>query len=99
LLRGQIALREQIAFTDSRGNDAPLLLLTAARQFEQFDVRLARDTYLDALAASLFAGHLALAGGMRGVAEAARAAPPPPRPPRPRGRPARPICCSMAWRC
>jgi len=83
LLRGQIALREQIAFTDSRGNDAPLLLLTAARQFEQFDVRLARDTYLDALAASLFAGHLALAGGMRGVAEAARAAPPPPRPPRP----------------
>jgi len=82
LLRGQIALREQIAFTDSRGNDAPLLLLTAARQFEQFDVRLARDTYLDALAASLFAGQLALAGGMRGVAEAARAAPPPPRPPR-----------------
>jgi len=86
LLRGQIALREQIAFTDSRGNDAPLLLLTAARQFEQFDVRLARDTYLDALAASLFAGHLALAGGMRGVAEAARAAPPPPRPPRPPDR-------------
>jgi len=82
LLRGQIALREQIAFADSGGSDAPPLLLRAAREFESFDVRLARDTYLDALAAALFAGHLALPGGMRGVAEAARAAPPPPQPAR-----------------
>lgn len=34
LLRGQIALREQIAFADSGGNDAPALLLAAARRFE-----------------------------------------------------------------
>ena len=82
LLRGQIALREQTGFADSGGNDAPALLLKAAQQFEPFDVRLARDTYLDALAASLFAGHLALPGGMRGVAEAARAARPSPQPAR-----------------
>jgi DNA-binding CsgD family transcriptional regulator len=78
-LRGQIALREQIAFADSGGNDAPALLLKAARQFEPFDARLARDTYLDALAAAMFAGYLALAGGIQGVAEAARAAPRPPQ--------------------
>jgi DNA-binding CsgD family transcriptional regulator len=82
LLRGQIALREQTGFADRGGSDAPVLLLKAAREFEPFDVRQARDTYLDALAASLFAGHLALPGGMRGVAEAARAARPPSQPAR-----------------
>jgi DNA-binding CsgD family transcriptional regulator len=75
-------LRGQIAFSSSRGSDAPPLLLKAARQFEPLDPRLARETYLDALAAAIFAGRLALGGGMREVAEAARAAPPPPGPPR-----------------
>jgi DNA-binding CsgD family transcriptional regulator len=70
-------LRGQIAFASNRGSDAPRLLLKAARQFEPLDLRLARETYLDALAAATFAGRLALGGGMRGVAEAARAAPPP----------------------
>jgi DNA-binding CsgD family transcriptional regulator len=70
-------LRGQIAFASSRGSDAPPLLLKAARQFEPLDSRLARETYLDALAAALFAGRLALGGGMREVAEAARAAAPP----------------------
>ena len=70
-------LRGQIAFASSRGSDAPPLLLKAARQFEPLDPRLARETYLDALAAAIFAGRLALGGGMREVAEAARAAPPP----------------------
>src|SRR5882757_9631803 len=70
-------LRGQIAFTSSRGGDAPPLLLKAARQFEPLDYRLARETYLDALAAAMFAGRLALGGGMREVAEAALAAPPP----------------------
>jgi DNA-binding CsgD family transcriptional regulator len=70
-------LRAQIAFTTSRGSDAPALLLKAARQLERFDVRLCRDTYLDALLASMFAGALAAAGGnVREVAEAARSAPP-----------------------
>ena len=75
-------LRGQIAFSCSRGSDAPPLLLKAARQFEPLDPRLARETYLDALAAAQFAGRLALGGGMREVAEAARAAPPPPGPAR-----------------
>jgi DNA-binding CsgD family transcriptional regulator len=73
-------LRGQIAFESSRGSDAPPLLLKAARQFEPLDSRLARETYLDALAAAIFAGRLALGSGMREVAEAARAAPPPPGP-------------------
>jgi tetratricopeptide (TPR) repeat protein len=75
-------LRGQIAFASSRGSDAPPLLLKAARQFEPLDPRLARETYLDALAAAIFAGRLALGGGMREVAEAARMAPPPPGPAR-----------------
>jgi DNA-binding CsgD family transcriptional regulator len=75
-------LRGQIAFSSSRGSDAPPLLLKAARQFEPLDPRLARETYLDAVAAAIFAGRLALGGGMREVAEAARMAPPPPGPPR-----------------
>ena len=56
--------------------------MKAARQFEPLDSRLARETYLDALAAATFAGRLALGGGMREVAEAARMAPPPPGPTR-----------------
>ena len=75
-------LRGQIAFSSSHGSDAPPLLLKAARQFEPLDLRLARETYLDALAAAIFAGRLAHGGGMREVAEAARMAPPPPGPPR-----------------
>src|SRR5580704_17615647 len=75
-------LRGQIAFSSSRGSDAPPLLLKAARQFELLDPRLARETYLDALAAAIFAGRLALGGGVREAAEAALAAPPPPGPPR-----------------
>src|SRR5580692_9783610 len=75
-------LRGQIAFASSRGSDAPPLLLKAARQFEPLDPRLARETYLDALAAATFAGRLALGGGMREVAEAARMAPPLPGPAR-----------------
>jgi DNA-binding CsgD family transcriptional regulator len=70
-------LRGQIAFSSSRGSDAPPLLLKAARQFEPLDPRLARETYLDALAAATFAGRLAVGGGLREVAEAALAAPPP----------------------
>jgi DNA-binding CsgD family transcriptional regulator len=79
---GADLLRGQIAFSSSRGSDAPPLLLKAARQFEPLDPRLARETYLDALAAATFAGRLALGGGMREVAEAARMAPPPPGPTR-----------------
>jgi DNA-binding CsgD family transcriptional regulator len=76
-------LRGHVVFSSSRGSDAPPLLLKAARQFEPLDPRLARETYLDALAAAIFAGRLALGGGLREVAEAARMAPRPPGPTRP----------------
>src|SRR6266568_3373839 len=83
LQRAQAALLHgQIAFASSRGSDIPPLLLTAARLFEPLDARLARETYLEALSAALFAGRLATGSGLREVAEAARGAPPPPRPAR-----------------
>jgi tetratricopeptide (TPR) repeat protein len=52
-------LRGQIAFASSRGSAAPPLLLKAARRLEPLDARLARETYLEALSAALFAGRLA----------------------------------------
>ena len=45
--------------------------------------RLARETYLEAFSAAIFAGGLATGVGLREVAEAARRAPRPLRPPRP----------------
>jgi len=68
-------LRAQIAFSVSRGSDAPPLLLGAARTLEPLDARLARETYLDALVAAMFAGELGGGGGLRDAAAAARAAP------------------------
>jgi DNA-binding CsgD family transcriptional regulator len=69
-------LRAEIVFAHSRGADAPLLLLQAARTLEPLDVRLSRDTYLDAWGAALFAGHLASpGGGLLDVSRAAAAAP------------------------
>ena len=75
-------LRARIAFAVSHGSDAPPLLLNAARQLEQLDVALARETYLDAFSAALFVGRLASGGGVREIAEAARGAPMPSQPPR-----------------
>jgi DNA-binding CsgD family transcriptional regulator len=71
-------LRARIAFASNRGNDAPPLLLKAAKRLEPLDLTLARETYLEAFSAAIFAGRLASASGLRTVAEAARAAPPPP---------------------
>jgi DNA-binding CsgD family transcriptional regulator len=68
-------VQAQMSFAANRGNEALPLLLRAARRFEPLDTALARDTYLDALAAALFAGRLAAGPGAREVAEAARAAP------------------------
>ncbi|MFB9834948.1 LuxR C-terminal-related transcriptional regulator, partial [Actinoallomurus acaciae] len=65
-------VRAQLAFVTSRGNDAPSLLLKAARRLEPIDVDLSRATYLEALSAGIFAGRLASPGS--GVAEVARAA-------------------------
>jgi DNA-binding CsgD family transcriptional regulator len=69
-------LHAQIAYAQNRGDDAPPLLLRAAQQLEPLDLRLARDTYLDALAAANFAGGV-VTGGLVAAAEAARRAPAP----------------------
>ena len=68
-------LHAQIAFARSRGNEATPLMLAAARRFEQLNVPLARETYLGAIAAAIFAGRLARGPGLREVGEAARGAP------------------------
>jgi DNA-binding CsgD family transcriptional regulator len=70
-------LHAQIAFAHSRGNEAPPLLLAAASRLEQLDTALARETYLDAVAAAIFAGRLARGPGLREVATTARGAPQP----------------------
>ena len=75
-------LRGQLAFASSMGGDAPALLVKAAQQLEPLDGALARQTYLDAWAAALFAGQFAGAGSLHEVARAARSAPPPAGAPR-----------------
>jgi DNA-binding CsgD family transcriptional regulator len=76
-------VRAQLAFAANRGSEAPLLLMRAAKRLEAVDANLARDTYLDALNAALFAGRLASPGGWpQDVSQAARAAPRPSYPPR-----------------
>ena len=75
-------LRAAIAFARRRGSDAPALLLDAARRLEPLDTALARETYLEAMAAAMFAGRLGGTPGVREAAAAAHAAPPAPQPPR-----------------
>ncbi|MBW8699097.1 putative HTH-type transcriptional regulator [Streptomyces sp. MBT84] len=75
-------LRAQIAFARRRGSDAPPLLLHAARRLEPFDSALARETYLEAFGAAVFAGRISDGTGVQEVAKAARKAPAPPQPPR-----------------
>lgn len=83
LQRARLArLRARIVFAQRRGNDAPPLLLDAARQLAALDAASARETYLEALEAAIFAGRLGGQLGMREVAAAARAAPEGPPSPR-----------------
>jgi DNA-binding CsgD family transcriptional regulator len=72
-------LRAQISYNSSHGNQALPLLLAAARRLEPLEPTLARDTYLDALSAAMFAGRLAAGPGpgMRQVAQAVGEAPKP----------------------
>jgi DNA-binding NarL/FixJ family response regulator len=67
-------LRGQMAFASSDSAGAAPLLLEAATRFEALDARLARETYLDALNAAMFAGRFAGPVGLREVASAARPA-------------------------
>ena len=75
-------LRGQIAFASDPGSDAPGLLLKAARRLESLDASLAREAYLSAWMAALFAGRLAAGGDLLEVCRAARALPRPTEPPR-----------------
>ena len=76
-------LRAEIVFALKRGSDAPPLLLDAATQLAPLESRSAREAYLEALGAAIFAGRLNGHIGPREVAEAARGAPPGAQPPRP----------------
>ncbi|MCW2909338.1 MAG: HTH-type transcriptional regulator, partial [Actinomycetia bacterium] len=58
-----------------------MLLLQAARRLGPLDAGLARETYLEALSAAIYAGRFATSGGLCEVAEAARAGPEAPQPP------------------
>jgi DNA-binding CsgD family transcriptional regulator len=68
-------LRGQIAFAAGAGREAPALLLKAAKRLEPLDVALARETYLDAWGAAMFAGRSAPAGTLHEISRAARSSP------------------------
>ena len=76
-------LRARILFARRRGNDAPPLLLDAAKQLEESDRGLARDAYLEAMGAAVFAGRLGGHCGVQEIASAARIVPPESQKPRP----------------
>lgn len=80
LQRGRIArLRAQMEFSHSRREDsgpaqlrdAAAMLLDAARRLESIDNELALETYLEAIAATMYAGHLGEPGALVTTAEAA----------------------------
>lgn len=76
-------LRGQIVFASGLGSDAPPLLLKAAKRLESLNLELARETYLSAWMAALFAGRLAGDSDLLEVSRAARALPLLTHPPRP----------------
>lgn len=71
-------MQGHLAWVTRRGGNAPLLLVRAAERLAPVEPGLSRATYLDALSAAMFAGHLASPGG--GALEVARAADAAPRP-------------------
>ena len=75
-------LRGQVTFAAGLGSDAPPMLLKAAKRLEPHSAGLARETYLSAWIAAMFAGFLAGAGDLAEVSRAARALPAGAGPPR-----------------
>jgi ATP/maltotriose-dependent transcriptional regulator MalT len=70
-------LRAQITFLSTRSGEAVPTLLEAAKRLEELDPELARETYLEALTAAIFAGRLAGPGASAPeIAQAARGVPP-----------------------
>jgi DNA-binding CsgD family transcriptional regulator len=77
-------LRGHAAAVSGYGNDdAPALLLEAAKRLEPFDLSLARRAYLTAWSAAITARHLGGAGVLLEVSSAIRALPPLPPDPHP----------------
>ncbi len=68
-------VRGHVAFASGLGSDAPPLLLNAARSLEAFDLGLARETYLTAWGAAVFAG-AAASGVLEEICRSVRALPP-----------------------
>jgi DNA-binding CsgD family transcriptional regulator len=83
--RAQVDLvRGHVAFASGSLSDAPPLLLKAARQFESFDLGLARETYLTAWgAAFVAAGQSAGSSVLLEICRAVQALPSRPDGPRP----------------
>ena len=75
-------LRARVAFSRSRGAAAAELLFAAGRRLEPLDASLARDTYLEGLGASIFAGRFEGERLLKEGVVAARAARPAPGAPR-----------------
>ena len=75
-------LRGQIALAAGPVTEAPAQLLEAAKRLEPLDLSLARETYLDAWGAAMFAAQPEDSDQLREVSDAARAAPAPSGPPR-----------------
>jgi len=75
-------LRARLAFSWTRGSDAPAYLLDAARQLALLDAKMSRETYLEATQAAIFAGRLGSSPGLPEAAAAAMKAPRAPQPPR-----------------
>ncbi|MDF1602045.1 hypothetical protein [Nocardioides sp. YIM 152315] len=76
--RAELAhLRARFEFAIRRGVDAPPQLLRAAEMFESCDPDRAREGYLDALGATIYAGRLHYGAGPVEVAAAARRGAPP----------------------
>src|SRR5829696_647194 len=80
LQRARVDLRRGQVASATAGSEAPAQLLKAAKRLEPLDRGLARETYLDAWGAALFAGRLASGGDLLDVSRAAR---PPPYPAHP----------------
>jgi DNA-binding CsgD family transcriptional regulator len=83
LQRAQVSrMRAQMAFAGSRSgatgapstDEAAALLLAAAKELERLDDALARETYVEALTAAMYAGRLGDSARLRTIAEAGRAA-------------------------
>jgi DNA-binding CsgD family transcriptional regulator len=69
-----LRLRGEISYALGQLDEAPAVLLSAARELAPLDAEEARDTLLEALQAALYAGRLSRSGGGQGASEIAAAA-------------------------